>query len=58
MSVLPRLFEVVGSAVELDEVDGATLLGVRRHGLSRSSGGSSAASTSSAPSPLLARSPR
>jgi exopolysaccharide biosynthesis polyprenyl glycosylphosphotransferase len=37
ISVLPRMFEVVGSAYELDEVEGATLLGVRRHGLSRSS---------------------
>jgi exopolysaccharide biosynthesis polyprenyl glycosylphosphotransferase len=37
VTVLPRLFEAVGSAYELDEVEGATLLGVRRHGLSRSS---------------------
>lgn len=37
ISVLPRLFEAVGSAYEFDEVEGATLLGVRRHGLSRSS---------------------
>ena len=37
VSVLPRLFEVVGSSVEFDEVDGMTLLGVRRHGLTRSS---------------------
>ena len=37
ISVLPRMFEVVGSAYEFDEVEGATLLGVRRHGLSRSS---------------------
>lgn len=37
ISVLPRLFEAVGSAYELDEVEGATLLGVRRHGLGRSS---------------------
>ncbi|HEX8959451.1 MAG TPA: sugar transferase [Solirubrobacterales bacterium] len=37
VSVLPRLFEAVGSAYELDDVEGATLLGVRRHGLSRSS---------------------
>jgi exopolysaccharide biosynthesis polyprenyl glycosylphosphotransferase len=37
VSVLPRLFEVVGTAYEIDEVEGATLLGVRRHGLSRSS---------------------
>jgi exopolysaccharide biosynthesis polyprenyl glycosylphosphotransferase len=37
VSLLPRLLEVVGSSVEFDELDGVTLLGVRRHGLSRSS---------------------
>jgi exopolysaccharide biosynthesis polyprenyl glycosylphosphotransferase len=37
VSVLPRLFEVVGSSVEFDEISGTTLLGVRRHGLTRSS---------------------
>ena len=37
VSVLPRLFEVVGSSVEFDDVDGAMLLGVRRYGLTRSS---------------------
>jgi exopolysaccharide biosynthesis polyprenyl glycosylphosphotransferase len=37
VSVLPRLFEVVGSSVEFDDIDGAVLLGVRRYGLSRSS---------------------
>ncbi|MEA2283057.1 MAG: hypothetical protein QOK21_3664 [Solirubrobacteraceae bacterium] len=37
VSVLPRLFEVVGSAVEFDQIDGLTMLGVRRFGLSRSS---------------------
>jgi exopolysaccharide biosynthesis polyprenyl glycosylphosphotransferase len=37
VSVLPRLFEVVGSSVEFDHVDGLTMLGVRRFGLSRSS---------------------
>ncbi|MEA2311774.1 MAG: hypothetical protein QOE28_1742, partial [Solirubrobacteraceae bacterium] len=37
VSVLPRLFEVVGSAVEFDYVDGLTMLGIRRFGLSRSS---------------------
>jgi exopolysaccharide biosynthesis polyprenyl glycosylphosphotransferase len=37
VTVLPRLFEAVGSAYEVDEVEGTTLLGVRRHGLSRSS---------------------
>ena len=34
VSVLPRLFEVVGSSVEFDDVDGVTLLGVRRRSLS------------------------
>jgi exopolysaccharide biosynthesis polyprenyl glycosylphosphotransferase len=38
VSVLPRLFEVVGSSVERDDVDGITLLGMHRYGLSRSSG--------------------
>jgi exopolysaccharide biosynthesis polyprenyl glycosylphosphotransferase len=37
VSVLPRMFEVVGSVVEFDDVDGMTMLGVRRFGLSRSS---------------------
>ena len=37
VSVLPRLPEVVGSSVERDEVDGITLLGMRRYGLTRSS---------------------
>ena len=37
VSLLPRLFEVVGSSVEFDHVDGLTMLGVRRFGLSRSS---------------------
>lgn len=37
VSVLPRLFEVIGSSVEFDEIDGTTLLGVRPYGLSRSS---------------------
>jgi exopolysaccharide biosynthesis polyprenyl glycosylphosphotransferase len=37
VSVLPRLFEAVGSAYEVDEVEGTMLLGVHRHGLSRSS---------------------
>jgi exopolysaccharide biosynthesis polyprenyl glycosylphosphotransferase len=35
-SVLPRLLEVVGSSVELDELSGATLLAIRRYGLTRS----------------------
>ena len=37
VSVLPRLLEVVGSSSIFDEVDGITLLGVRRYGLSKSS---------------------
>ena len=37
VSVLPRLFEVVGSSSTFDEVDGITLLGVRQYGLSDSS---------------------
>ena len=37
VSVLPRLFEVVGSSVEFDDVDGVTLLAMRRYGLTRSS---------------------
>jgi exopolysaccharide biosynthesis polyprenyl glycosylphosphotransferase len=37
VSVLPRMFEVVGSAVEFDDVDGMTMLGIRRFGLSHSS---------------------
>ncbi len=37
VSVLPRMFEVVGSAVEFDIVDGMTMLGIRSFGLSQSS---------------------
>jgi exopolysaccharide biosynthesis polyprenyl glycosylphosphotransferase len=37
VSVLPRMLEVVGSSVELEDVDGLTMLGVRPFGLSRSS---------------------
>jgi len=37
VSVLPRMLEVVGSTVEFDDVDGMTMLGIRRFGLSRSS---------------------
>jgi exopolysaccharide biosynthesis polyprenyl glycosylphosphotransferase len=37
VSVMPRLFEVVGSAVEFDEVGGLMFLGLRRYELSRSS---------------------
>ena len=33
VSVLPRVLEVVGSAVEFDEIEGVTVLGVRRFGL-------------------------
>ncbi len=37
VSVLPRMFEVVGSAVEFDTLNGLTVLGIRRFGLPRSS---------------------
>jgi exopolysaccharide biosynthesis polyprenyl glycosylphosphotransferase len=37
VSVVPRLFEVVGSAVAFDHLDGLTVLGVPRFGLTRSS---------------------
>jgi exopolysaccharide biosynthesis polyprenyl glycosylphosphotransferase len=37
VSIVPRLFEVVGSAVEFDTIGGVTVLGVRRPGLGRSS---------------------
>jgi exopolysaccharide biosynthesis polyprenyl glycosylphosphotransferase len=37
LSIVPRLFEVVGSAVEFDTVGGVTVLGLRRPGLTRSS---------------------
>jgi exopolysaccharide biosynthesis polyprenyl glycosylphosphotransferase len=37
VSILPRMFEAVGSNVEFDDVDGMTMLGVRRFGLVRSS---------------------
>jgi lipopolysaccharide/colanic/teichoic acid biosynthesis glycosyltransferase len=37
VSLLPRLFEVVGSSVVFDDVRGITVLGIRRFGLSRSS---------------------
>jgi len=37
VSVLPRMLEVVGSAVEFEAIDGMTIMGVRRFGLSRSS---------------------
>jgi exopolysaccharide biosynthesis polyprenyl glycosylphosphotransferase len=37
VSVLPRLFEVVESSVALDNLDGLSLLGIRRYGLTKSS---------------------
>ena len=37
VSILPRIFEVVGSSVVFDDLHGVTLLGVRRFGLTRSS---------------------
>ncbi len=37
VSVLPRVFEVVGSQIEFDDLEGVTVLGVRRFELSRSS---------------------
>jgi exopolysaccharide biosynthesis polyprenyl glycosylphosphotransferase len=37
VSVLPRMLEVVGSAVEFEDIDGLTMMGVRPFGLPRSS---------------------
>ena len=37
VSMLPRLTEVVGSSVEFDDLEGLTMMGLRRYGLSRSS---------------------
>jgi exopolysaccharide biosynthesis polyprenyl glycosylphosphotransferase len=37
VSLLPRILEVVGASIEVDDLNGLTLLGVRRFGLSRSS---------------------
>jgi lipopolysaccharide/colanic/teichoic acid biosynthesis glycosyltransferase len=37
VSLLPRVLDVVGTAVVFDELDGTTVLGVRRFGLTRSS---------------------
>jgi exopolysaccharide biosynthesis polyprenyl glycosylphosphotransferase len=37
VSVMPRLFEVVGSSVEFDDLGGMTLLGLRRYELTNSS---------------------
>lgn len=35
VSVIPQMFEAVGSAVEFDEIGGVPVLGIRRFGLSR-----------------------
>ncbi len=51
VSVLPRLFEVVGSSVELDDIDGLTLLGGLRTASPSPPRRSSGASTSSGPAP-------
>jgi len=37
VSMLPRVFEVLGSSIEFDNVYGMTVMGVRRFGLTRSS---------------------
>jgi len=37
VSLLPRMLEVVGSSVEFDDLDGMTMLAIRRFGLTRSS---------------------
>jgi exopolysaccharide biosynthesis polyprenyl glycosylphosphotransferase len=37
VSVLPQMLEVVGSAVEFDDLDGVTMMGVKRADLTRSS---------------------
>jgi exopolysaccharide biosynthesis polyprenyl glycosylphosphotransferase len=37
VSVMPRMLEVVGSAVEFEDIDGLTMMGVRPFGLPRSS---------------------
>ena len=37
VSLLPRVLEVVGTSIEVDDLHGLTLLGVRHFGLSRSS---------------------
>ena len=36
VSLLPRMLEVVGSSVDFEDVDGVTMLGIRRFGLSTS----------------------
>ncbi len=37
VSIVPRMLEVVGSSVEFDDLNGLTVLGVKRFGLGRSS---------------------
>jgi exopolysaccharide biosynthesis polyprenyl glycosylphosphotransferase len=37
VSLVPRMFEIVGSSVEFDDIGGMTMLGLRRFGLTRSS---------------------
>jgi exopolysaccharide biosynthesis polyprenyl glycosylphosphotransferase len=37
VSVLPRLYDVVEASVELDDIDGLTMLGIRRYSLTMSS---------------------
>lgn len=37
VTVVPRMFEVVGSSVEFDEIQGIPVMGVRRFGMRRSS---------------------
>jgi len=37
VSLLPRVLDVVGSSIVVDDLDGVTVLGVRRFGLTRSS---------------------
>ena len=37
VSLLPRALDVIGSSIEIDHLDGVTLLGVRRFDMSRSS---------------------
>ena len=37
VSLLPRVFEVVGTSVEFDDLGGMTVLGLRRFGLCRPS---------------------
>jgi exopolysaccharide biosynthesis polyprenyl glycosylphosphotransferase len=36
VSLLPRMFEVVGSSMDVEDIDGVTMLGLRRFGLSTS----------------------